>query len=83
MTFVDLIPHCMLACHVEHDRGVATEGKPYIMDDFYFQRMQALAEMATRYREAIQAARMLEETEKELDVCWPNLKELLSFLHVC
>ena len=53
------------------------------MDDFYFKRMQALAEMATRYREAIQAARMLEETEKELDVCWPNLKELLSFLHVC
>ena len=72
MTFIDLIPHCMMACHVEHDRELVTEGKSYIMDDFYFNRMQALADMATRYREAIQAVRMLEETEHELDVCWPN-----------
>ena len=83
MTFIDLIPHCMLACHVEHDREVETEGRPYITNDFYYHRKQAVAEMATRYQEALQAARMLEETEKELDACWPNLKELLSFLHVC
>ena len=56
-----------------------TEGTPYIMNDFYYHRNQAVAEMATRYREALQAARMLEEAEKELDVYWPNLKELLSF----
>ena len=89
MTFIDLIPHCMMACHIEHDREVASlttmdeEGRSFIMDDFYFKRMQALADMATRYREAIQAVRMLEDTERELDVCWPNLQELLSFLQVC
>ena len=75
MTFIDLIPHCMLACHVEHDRGVETEGRPYITNDFYYHRMQAVAEMATRYQEALQAARMPYRQQG----CWKRPKKNWMF----
>ena len=40
--------------------------------------MQAVAVMACKYREALQAAMVMQDTQKELDVYWLYPDELLA-----
>ena len=80
MTYIDLIPHTMLACHMEYAREMEVDGTSLISSTFYFDRMQAVADIGSEYREAIQATRVLRDIEADLDVYWPFTDELLSFL---